>query len=99
VGVLKDEARIYFRAEADEAPRYVLCLHGLFKLFDRLPRGRAVQITDHYPHGSFGWDVPAGNRYHSVKIATVEGAGILMALAREVEYRTADKSESLNWPG
>jgi hypothetical protein len=99
VGLLKDEARVYLRAEGDDAPRYVLRLVGVFKLFDSLQRGRVVQITDDYPHGSFGWDVPNGEPHHCVKISAGEGDGFVMALSRGVEYRMADRCEALNWPG
>ena len=99
VGLRMIEARVYLRAVGDDAPRYVLRLLGVFKLFDSLPRGQAVQITDYYPHGSFGWDVPDGEPHHSVKISAGDGVGFLMALSREVEYRMADRSEALNWPG
>lgn len=99
VGLLKNEARIYFRADGDDAPRYVLRLIGVFKLFDGLPRNQAVQITDHFPHGSFGWDVPNGESHHSIKLSAGEGVGFLMALSREVEYRIADRDEALNWTG
>jgi hypothetical protein len=99
VGLLKDQARIYFRADGDDSPRYVLRLNGVFKLVDSLPRNEAVQITDHFPHGSFGWDVPEGEPHHSIKLSAVEGVGFLMALSREIEYCMADRSEALNWPG
>jgi hypothetical protein len=99
VGLLKNEARIYFRADGDDAPHYVLRLIGVFKLFDSLPRNHAVQITDHFPHGSFGWDVPNGEPHHSIKLSAGEGVGFLMALSRDIEYRMADRSEALNWPG
>lgn len=99
VGLLKTEARIYLRADGDDTPRYVLRLIGVFKLLDSLQREQAVQITDCFPHGSFGWDVPNGEPHHSIKLAAGEGAGFLTALAREVEYRMADPSEAINWPG
>jgi hypothetical protein len=99
IGVLKNEVRVYLRADGDDAPRYVLRMIGVFKLFDSLPRGQAVQITDYFPHGSFGWDVPNGEPHHSVKLSAGEGVGFLIALSREVEYRMADRSEALNWPG
>ena len=100
VGLLKDEARVYFRADGEEAPRFVLRLLGVFKIVDSLPRDRAVRITDQFPHGSFGWNAPGGEPHHSVRISAGDDAGLLMALARGVEYRTtADRSEALNWPG
>jgi hypothetical protein len=99
VGLLKTEARIYLRADGDDAPRYVLRLIGVFKLFDNLQRDQPVQITHFFPHGSFGWDVPNGEPHHSIKLGAGEGGGFLMVLAREVEYRMADRSEALNWPG
>jgi hypothetical protein len=99
VGLLKNEARIYFRADGDDAPRHVLRLIGIFKLFDSLPRNQSVQITDHFPHGSFGWDVPNGEPHHSIKLSAGDDVGFLMALSREIEYRMADRSEALNWPG
>lgn len=97
VGLRNDEARVYLRVEGEEVPHYVLRLLHVFKLFDSLPRGKAIEITDNFPHGSFGWDIPHGEPHHCVKISA--GDGFLMALAREVEYRMADRSEALNWPG
>jgi hypothetical protein len=38
-------------------------------------------------------------KYHSIKISVGDDAGFFMALARGVEYRQADRSEALNWPG
>ena len=99
VGLRRDEARVYFRAEGEDEPRFVLRLIGVFKLFDSLPRNVAVQINDQFPHGSFGWDVPDGLPHHSIKISAGEGIGFFMALSREVEYRIADRSEAINWPG
>jgi hypothetical protein len=99
VGLRNGEARVYLRAGDEDAPRYVLRLLGVFKLSDSLPRNQAVQITDDFPHGSFGWDVPGGEPHHSVRISARDDAGSLIALAREVEYRTVDLSEALNWPG
>jgi hypothetical protein len=99
VGLRRDEARVYLRAPGEDVPRYVLRLLGVFKLFDSLARGQAVQITDDFAHGSFGWDVPDQEPHHSVQVKAGDDAGVLMALAREVEYRMADRSEALNWPG
>ena len=74
-------------------------LLGVFKIFDSLQRGQAVEITDYFPHGSFGWDVPGGVPHHSLRIGGVNGGGMIMALVREVEYRIAEPSEASNWPG
>jgi hypothetical protein len=98
VGLRQDEVRVFLYREGEDAPRHVLRLSRVFKLFDRLPRGQAVEITDTFPHGSFGWDVPGGIPHHSVKISAGEDRS-LMVLAREVEYYMADRSEALNWPG
>jgi hypothetical protein len=99
IGLLKNEVRIYLRADGDDIPRYVLQLLGVFKLFDNLPRGQAVQISECYPHGSFGWAAPDDEPHHSVKISAGEDVGIFMAVSREIRYRMADRSEALNWPG
>jgi len=98
VGMLKNEVRIYLRANGEDVPRYVMRLIGVFKFSDALQREQAIQITDYFPHGSFGWDVPHDEPHHSIMLSSGKG-GSLLALAREVEYCMAEKTETLNWPG
>jgi hypothetical protein len=58
VGLRNNEMRVYLSADGEHPPRHVLRLLDVFKLFDSLPRGLTVRISHHFPHGSFGWDVP-----------------------------------------
>jgi hypothetical protein len=99
VGLRKDEARVYLSDDGGHAPRYVIRLLGVYKFYDSISRGREIRISDEFPHGSFGWDVPNGEPHHSVKISADSDTGFFMALAREVEYRMADRDEAINWPG
>ena len=98
-GLLNSEARIYLRTAEEEIPRHVIRLRGVFKLFDSLPRGLLVQISDDRECGSFGWDIPDGESYHSVRIDAIDYVGSILVLARAVEYGKADLAEALNWPG
>jgi hypothetical protein len=99
VGLRRDEARFYLTAAGGNVPRYVIRLVGVYKIYDSLTRGREVQISDEFPHGTFGWDAPDGAPHHSVKITVDGDASFFMALTREVEFGMADRDEAMNWPG
>ena len=99
VGFLKGELRVFLRGVAGGGPRYVLQLEDVASFSDSLLRGTEVRISDWPEHGSFGWWLPAGDTYHSVKVTAVgaEG-GFFLALPRRVVYRIAGDAEALNWP-
>jgi hypothetical protein len=100
LGFREGELRLYLRAVAPSEDYYVIQFEGVAAFYDALPRGRVVRISDRPGPGSFGWWVASDEDCRSVRVSA-NGAepGLLLVLARHVEYHIAGAEEVTNWPG
>jgi hypothetical protein len=97
---LKTELRLFFCLENDQTPTHVMQLKDVASFYHNLQTGTEIRISDWKEHGSFGWWLPPNDPHHSIKISSIDPKhGVLLVLAKHVEYRYADVEEAINWPG
>jgi hypothetical protein len=100
LGFREGEPRLYLRAVTPSEDHYVIQFEEVAAFYDALPRGHEVRISDRPGPGSFGWWLASDGECRSVMVSA-NGAepGLLLVLARRVEYRVAGAAEGTNWPG